>query len=93
MKLPNGRDLRDYIKNGNWGLKLLALLLAIVIYLAIRTETSSRSTHVIRMPHEIILNDAAAPREKTALEKIMEKTSETKTEKTTSNDGTTNKPK
>ena len=89
MKLPNGRDLRDYIKNGNWGLKRLALLLAIVIYLAIRTETSSRSTHVIRMPHEIILNDAAPPRETAT----TEKTTETKTEKTTSNDGTTNKPK
>ena len=89
MKLPNGRDLRDYIKNGNWGLKLLALLLAIIIYLAIRTETSSSNAHVLRMPREIILNEAAAPRETTT----TEKTTETKTEKTTSNDGTTNKPK
>ena len=83
MKLPNGQDLRNFIRNGNWGLKLLALLLAIVIYLAIRSENAG-SMHVLRVPREIILNEAAATHEKT--------TTETMTEITTSNDGTTDKP-
>ena len=35
MKLPSARDM---LKNGNWGLKLLSLVLAIVIYYAIKSE-------------------------------------------------------
>lgn len=34
-----------FLKNGNWGLKLLALLLAIVIYHLLKTETSHNGTH------------------------------------------------
>ena len=62
MKLPNGQDLRDFIRNGNWGLKLLALLLAIVIYLAIRSENAG-SLHVLRVPR-----DTTTPHEKTTTE-------------------------
>ena len=32
--------MKNPFKNGNWGLKLLALVLAIVIYHALKTETS-----------------------------------------------------
>ena len=32
------------LKNGNWGLKLLALILAIVIYLSLKNE-SAQSTN------------------------------------------------
>ena len=35
--------MNNFIKNGNWGLKLLALALAIVIYQTLKTETSRRS--------------------------------------------------
>ena len=31
---------RDWLKNGNWGLKLLSLVLAIVVYYAIKTESA-----------------------------------------------------
>lgn len=31
-----------FLKNGNWGLKLLALILAIVIYHALKHETADR---------------------------------------------------
>jgi len=37
MKLPNVREL---LKNGNWGLKLLSLVLAVVIYYAIKSESA-----------------------------------------------------
>lgn len=37
MKLPNAKDI---LKNGNWGLKLLSLVLAIVIYYAIKSESA-----------------------------------------------------
>ena len=33
------------LKNGNWGLKLLALVLAIVIYHVLKTETVQTDTH------------------------------------------------
>lgn len=33
------------LKNGNWGLKLLALILAIVIYHALKDETVRNDTH------------------------------------------------
>ncbi len=38
---------REWLKNGNWGLKLLSLVLAIVIYYAIKTESarSGRTSH------------------------------------------------
>ena len=38
MKLPGKLGLR---KNGNWGLKLLSLVLAVVIYYAIKSETAN----------------------------------------------------
>ena len=31
---------RAWLRNGNWGLKLLSLVLAIVIYYAIKTESA-----------------------------------------------------
>ena len=34
-----------FIKNENWGLKLLALILAIVIYHAMKSDTGKTSTH------------------------------------------------
>ena len=33
------------LKNGNWGLKLLALILAIVIYHALKDESVRTDTH------------------------------------------------
>jgi hypothetical protein len=43
MKFQKGRD---WLRNGNWGLKLLSLALAIVVYYAIKTESArSRSNH------------------------------------------------
>lgn len=38
MKFPGKLKLR---KNGNWGLKLLSLVLAVVIYYAIKSETAN----------------------------------------------------
>lgn len=32
--------MKNPLKGGNWGLKLLALVLAVVIYHALKTETS-----------------------------------------------------
>jgi len=32
----------SFIKNGNWGLKLLALILAIVIYHTLKNESAQR---------------------------------------------------
>lgn len=32
----------NFLKNGNWGLKLLALILAIVIYHALKSESSQK---------------------------------------------------
>jgi len=31
-----------FLKNGNWGLKLLAFVLALVIYHTLKTETGTR---------------------------------------------------
>ena len=31
---------RNWLKNGNWGLKLLSLILAIVVYYSIKTESA-----------------------------------------------------
>jgi len=42
---------RDWLKNGNWGLKLLSLVLAIVIYYAIKTE-SARSGRTSQHQHD-----------------------------------------
>ena len=33
---------RDWLKTGNWGLKLLSLILAIAIYYAIKSESAGR---------------------------------------------------
>lgn len=35
----------NLLKNGNWGLKLLALILAIVIYHALKDETVRTDAH------------------------------------------------
>ena len=32
----------NFLNDGNWGLKLLALVLAIVIYLALKNESANR---------------------------------------------------
>ena len=37
MKLP---DFRELLRNGNWGLKLLSLVLAIVVYYAMKSESA-----------------------------------------------------
>ena len=42
---------RDWLRHGNWGLKLLSLILAIVIYYAIKTE-SARSGHTSQQQHD-----------------------------------------
>ena len=42
---------REWLKNGNWGLKLLSLVLAIVIYYAIKTE-SARSGRTSQLQHD-----------------------------------------
>ena len=34
------KNMKNPLKGGNWGLKLLALVLAVVIYHALKTETS-----------------------------------------------------
>ena len=31
---------RDFLKNGNWGLKLISLLIAVIVYYAIKTESA-----------------------------------------------------
>ena len=41
----------EWLKNGNWGLKLLSLVLAIVIYYAIKTE-SARNGHTSQHQHD-----------------------------------------
>lgn len=57
MKLPKGLDC---LKNGNWGLKLLSLVLAIVIYYAIKVESASRG-HARAEQREAIMNEADMP--------------------------------
>ena len=42
MNIPlNVLKNRNWLKNGNWGLKLLSLVLAIVVYYSIKTESAS----------------------------------------------------
>lgn len=42
----NTAKIREWLANGNWGLKLLSLALAIVVYYAIKTESArSRTSH------------------------------------------------
>ena len=48
MKLPAFREL---LRNGNWGLKLLSLVLAIVIYYAIKSE-SAKDRHNGASPND-----------------------------------------
>lgn len=33
-----------FLKNGNWGLKILALVLAIVVYILLKDESSKNAT-------------------------------------------------
>ena len=41
MNIPlNALKNRNWLKNGNWGLKLLSLVLAIVVYYSIKTESA-----------------------------------------------------
>ena len=41
MNIPlNVLKNRNWLKNGNWGLKLLSLILAIVVYYSIKTESA-----------------------------------------------------
>ena len=41
MNIPlNVLKNRNWLKNGNWGLKLLSLVLAIVVYYSIKTESA-----------------------------------------------------
>ena len=42
---------REWLSNGNWGLKLLSLALAIVVYYAIKTE-SARSGQSTSLQHD-----------------------------------------
>ena len=42
---------RGWLKNGNWGLKLLSLVLAIFVYYAIKTE-SARSARNQSQQHD-----------------------------------------
>lgn len=51
MRLLKDRDLSGILKNRNWGLKLLAAVLAIVIYYAIKTESANRA-HMLTAPHD-----------------------------------------
>ena len=37
--------MTNFLKNGNWGLKLLALILAIVIYHALKSESAQNTHH------------------------------------------------
>ena len=39
-------------KNGNWGLKFLALVLAIIIYYTIKNESASGRRHYDRNPFQ-----------------------------------------
>ena len=52
MNIPlNVLKNRNWLKNGNWGLKILSLILAIVIYYAIKTE-SARNGHTTSTNHD-----------------------------------------
>lgn len=35
----------SWLKNGNWGLKILALVLAIVVYLALKDDPKDQTKH------------------------------------------------
>ena len=37
--------MKNPLKGGNWGLKLLALVLAIVVYHALKTDTSGNKSN------------------------------------------------
>lgn len=39
-------------RNGNWGLKLLALVLAVVIYFTIKNESATGGRHHDRKPFQ-----------------------------------------
>ena len=56
--------LRDFISNGNWGLKLLSLLLAIIVYYAIKVETS-KNMRGRDQSFNSILHPAATPHDGT----------------------------
>ena len=47
--------MTNFLKNGNWGLKLLALILAIVIYYALKSESDRNSNRndrtLFHQPH------------------------------------------
>ena len=52
MNIPlNVLKNRNWLKNGNWGLKLLSLILAIVVYYSIKTE-SARGGHTSPTQHD-----------------------------------------
>ena len=38
--------IREWLKNGNWGLKILSLVLAIIIYHAVKTESARQTASV-----------------------------------------------
>ena len=52
MNIPlNVLKNRNWLKNGNWGLKLLSLILAIVVYYSIKTE-SARGGRTSQQQHD-----------------------------------------
>ena len=48
MSIPKNRGR---LRNGNWGLKLLSLVLAVVVYYTIKTE-AARSGHSPSQQHD-----------------------------------------
>ena len=56
--------LKDFISNGNWGLKLLSLLLAIIVYYAIKVE-STKNIRIGDFYKEAFSHQAATPHDGT----------------------------
>ncbi len=53
------------LRNGNWGLKLLSLVLAIIVYYAIKTESARGGRSRFAAPDAAVSHDGTIPNDGT----------------------------